>query len=81
MVFDQGDYGDKFYVILKGSVGVDISIKQKVEPEELELRKQKFETEKSSLISYIQKLQEYEQEFIQIKEEKGALRQEQLKLE
>ena len=28
MVFDQGDYGDKFYIILKGEVGVDISIKK-----------------------------------------------------
>ena len=39
MIFDQGDYGDKFYVILKGSVGVDISVKQKVEEEELAERK------------------------------------------
>ena len=28
MVFDQGDYGDKFYIILKGEVGIDISHKK-----------------------------------------------------
>ena len=30
MIFDQGDYGDKFYIILKGQVGIDIMAKNKI---------------------------------------------------
>jgi hypothetical protein len=39
-VFDFGDFGDKFYIILSGQVGVDIPIKITVLPEEKAKRKQ-----------------------------------------
>ena len=36
MIFDQGAYGDKFYIILKGEVGIDIMAKKKMNPAETE---------------------------------------------
>ena len=35
MVFDQGDVGEKFYIILRGSVEVQIQLKHKLSTEEL----------------------------------------------
>ena len=48
-VFDYGDQGDKFYIILKGQVGVDIPIKVTVSPEEKEKRKKELAVLKEQL--------------------------------
>jgi len=41
-VFDYGDVGDKFYIILKGSVRVEIPLMVDVPKDVLEERKEKF---------------------------------------
>lgn len=33
-IFDFGDFGDKFYIILQGQVGVDVPIKTQISAEE-----------------------------------------------
>ena len=47
MIFDQGAYGDKFYIILKGEVGIDIMAKKKMDPAETEQNREKFQSEKN----------------------------------
>jgi hypothetical protein len=54
MIFDYGQLGDKFYIILKGKVGVDIPIKQNVSESEKEIRLYKFEGDKNKLINKIE---------------------------
>jgi hypothetical protein len=53
LVFDFGDFGTKFYIILKGKVGVDIPIKKKVNLEILEEKKYKFNSTKEVLMDLI----------------------------
>lgn len=50
MVFDQGDYGDKFYIILKGEVEVHVCVKKPVLPEELEARMMQFAENRTTMI-------------------------------
>jgi len=69
MVFDHGDAGDKFYIILKGQVGVYIPIRVKVEHEELERRTTLFESEKTKLVQYIKHLEEEEQCLAEVQDE------------
>ena len=61
-IFDHGEFGDMFYIIIKGSVGVDIPIKQKISQDELEKKRQTFETEIGKLGENIEKLHELYQE-------------------
>lgn len=50
MVFDQGDYGNKFYIILKGEVRVDICVRKEVSAAEQEARMLQFTTEVSNIV-------------------------------
>jgi hypothetical protein len=38
MVFDHGEIGEKFYIIVSGQVAVDIPVKIEVSPTEIEKR-------------------------------------------
>lgn len=57
MVFDHGEPGSKFYIILKGAVGVDIPIRIKVEQDELDRRRTLFLTEKLRMVTMIKQLE------------------------